>query len=66
VVFFYSLLLSVKVKATTKDKSMAIEAPMGMGLVYGPLIPLTKIMGNTAAITVKVAKIVGLPTSLMA
>lgn len=45
---------------------MAIEAPMGMGLVYGPIIPLTKAMGNTAAITVKVAKIVGLPTSLMA
>ena len=36
---------------------------MGMGRMYGPIKPLTKAIGNKAAITVKVAKIVGAPTS---
>ncbi len=43
-----------------------MEAPIGIGLIYGPIKPDTKAMGNTDAITVKVAKIVGLPTSLIA
>ncbi len=36
---------------------------MGMGLMYGPISPDTKAIGSRAAITVSVAKIVGLPTS---
>ena len=32
--------------------------------MYGPINPLTKAIGRIAAITAKVAKIVGLPTSL--
>ncbi len=36
---------------------------MGMGLMYGPIRPLTKAMGRSAAITVKVARMVGPPTS---
>ena len=39
---------------------------MGIGLIYGPIKPDTNAMGRTAAITVKVAKMVGLPTSFMA
>jgi hypothetical protein len=36
---------------------------MGMGLMYGPMRPLTNAMGSSAAMTVKVASIVGPPTS---
>ncbi len=42
---------------------MATVAPMGMGLMYGPMSPDTNSIGSTAAITVSVARIVGLPTS---
>ena len=45
---------------------MAIEAPIGIGLIYGPINPDTNAIGNTEAITVKVANIVGFPTSLIA
>ena len=31
--------------------------------MYGPISPLTKAIGSSAAITVKVARIVGPPTS---
>ena len=36
---------------------------MGMGRMYGPMRPRTKAMGRMAAITAKVARMVGLPTS---
>ncbi len=49
--------------ATASDASMATLAPTGMGRMYGPISPLTNAMGTMAAITVKVARIVGLPTS---
>ena len=42
---------------------MAADAPTGMGFMYGPMSPETKAIGSSAAITAKVAKIVGLPTS---
>ena len=45
---------------------MAAEAPTGMGRMYGPIRPRTKAMGSTAAITAKVARMVGLPTSATA
>ncbi len=50
-------------KATASEKSMATEAPTGIGRMYGPMSPDTKAMGRMAAITVKVARIVGFPTS---
>ena len=43
-----------------------MEAPIGIGLIYGPIIPDTKAIGKIAAITVNVAKMVGFPTSLIA
>src|SRR6056297_3516853 len=54
------------VSATKRDKIIAIEAPIDIGLIYGPIKPLTKAIGNTEAITVKDARMVGFPTSLMA
>ena len=51
--------------ATKSEKNIAKEAPIGMGLMYGPINPDTNIIGSTAAITVKVARIVGFPTSLI-
>jgi hypothetical protein len=50
-------------KATARENSIAAEAPFGIGLMYGPISPRTKAMGRMAAITVKVARMVGLPTS---
>jgi hypothetical protein len=50
-------------KATASEKSIAAEAPVGIGRMYGPISPLTKPMGRIAAMTVNVARIVGLPTS---
>ena len=50
-------------KATASENSMAAEAPVGIGRMYGPMSPRTKAMGRIAAMTVKVARIVGLPTS---
>ena len=54
------------VNATKSDKIIAIEAPIGIGAIYGPIKPETKAIGNTDAITVNVAKMVGFPTSLIA
>ena len=50
-------------KATNSEKSMAAEAPTGMGRMYGPIRPRTKAMGRIAAMTANVASMVGLPTS---
>ena len=52
--------------ATASENSMAAEAPIGMGRMYGPISPRTKAIGRMAAITVNVARIVGLPTSSIA
>ncbi len=42
---------------------MPMLALIGIGLMYGPISPLTKAIGSSAAITVSVARIVGPPTS---
>ena len=52
--------------ATNKEKIIAIEAPIGIGLIYGPIMPDTNAIGSTDAMTVSVARIVGFPTSLIA
>ena len=49
--------------ATASEKSMATEAPTGIGRMYGPISPETNAIGRIAAITVNVARMVGLPTS---
>ena len=51
----------VKTKATMSEISMPVEALIGMGLMYGPMSPGTKAMGSRAAMTVKVARMVGPP-----
>src|SRR5690606_31545715 len=53
------------VKATNSYKIIAMEAPIGIGAIDGLIKPETKAIGNTDAITVNVARIVGLPTSLI-
>ena len=53
----------VTMNAIAKDKSMPMLALIGIGLMYGPIKPDTKAIGSKAAITVKVANIVGPPTS---
>ncbi|OGS74887.1 MAG: hypothetical protein A2063_03090 [Gallionellales bacterium GWA2_60_142] len=53
----------VMMKATASEISIPMLALIGIGLMYGPIRPLTKAIGSSAAITVKVASIVGLPTS---
>ena len=50
-------------KATASEATMATDAPIGIGRMYGPIMPLTNAIGRMAAITVNVARIVGLPTS---
>ena len=45
---------------------MAAEALTGIGAMYGPIRPETNSMGSRAATTVKVATMVGLPTSATA
>jgi multidrug efflux pump subunit AcrB len=45
------------------ENIIATEPNTGIGAIYGPIIPLTAAIGTKAATTVKVAKIVGLPTS---
>jgi len=42
---------------------MPMLALIGIGLMYGPIRPETKAIGNSAAITVSVARMVGPPTS---
>ena len=49
--------------ATTSENSIAADAPTGIGRMYGPISPRTNAIGRIAAITVNVARIVGLPTS---
>src|SRR5450631_2335665 len=49
--------------ATASEISMPMLALIGIGLIYGPISPLTKAIGSNAAITVSVASMVGLPTS---
>jgi hypothetical protein len=49
--------------ATARLASIATLAPTGMGRMYGPISPRTNAIGRMAAMTVKVARIVGLPTS---
>ena len=50
-------------KAIASERIMPMLALMGMGLIYGPIKPLTKAIGKSAAITVSVARMVGPPTS---
>ncbi len=50
-------------KAMASDSSMPMLALIGIGLMYGPIRPLTKAIGSSAAITVRVARMVGPPTS---
>ena len=49
--------------ATPSDASIATDAPTGIGRMYGPIMPETNAIGRMAAMTVNVARIVGLPTS---
>ena len=46
-----------------RENIIAAEAPTGIGRMYGPIRPRTNAIGRIAAITAKVAKMVGLPTS---
>ena len=54
------------ITATKKLKIIAAEALIGIGAMYGPISPETNSIGNSAATTVRVAMIVGLPTSATA
>jgi len=56
----------VTTKATSSEKNMAAEALIGIGRMYGPISPETNASGRSEAITVKVARMVGLPTSSVA
>lgn len=47
-------------------RSFVISNPTGIGRMYGLANPRTKALSKTAAITAKVAGIVGLPTSFCA
>ena len=49
--------------ATKNENTIAAEALAGIGLMYGPIMPDTNSIGSRAATTVRVATIVGLPTS---
>ena len=53
----------MKAKAANSEMIMAIEPSTGIGAMYGPIRPDTKAIGISAATTVKVAMMVGLPTS---
>ena len=50
-------------KATASEISIPMLALIGIGLMYGPMSPVTNAIGSKAAITVNVARIVGPPTS---
>ena len=56
----------VTTKATSSEKNIAALALIGIGRMYGPMSPLTNASGRSEAMTVKVARIVGLPTSSVA
>ncbi len=49
--------------ATPSEISIPMLALIGIGLMYGPMSPVTNAIGSSAAITVNVARIVGPPTS---
>ena len=53
----------VTVKAIASEIAMPRLELIGIGLMYGPIRPLTKAIGSSAAITVSVARMVGPPTS---
>ena len=53
----------VKANAANSEITIATEPSTGIGAMYGPIMPLTKAIGISAATTVKVARMVGLPTS---
>ena len=53
----------VTVKAMASDSAMPRLELIGIGLMYGPISPLTKAIGSSAAMTVSVARMVGPPTS---
>jgi hypothetical protein len=53
----------VTTKATASEMNMPSDELIGIGLMYGPIRPVTKAIGKSAAMTVKVARIVGPPTS---
>ena len=53
----------VTTNATASEASIAADAPIGIGRMYGPMSPETNAMGRIAAITANVARMVGLPTS---
>ncbi len=50
-------------KAIASEITMPMLALIGIGLMYGPMRPVTNAIGSSAAITVNVARIVGPPTS---
>ena len=50
-------------KAIASEISMPMLALIGIGLMYGPISPVTNAIGRSAAITVNVARMVGPPTS---
>ena len=50
-------------KAIASDAIIAIGTLIGMGRMYGPIIPVTKSMGRNESMTVSVASAVGLPIS---
>ena len=56
----------VTTNAMTSEKSIAADAPTGIGRMYGPISPRTKPIGRMAAITANVARMVGFPTSATA
>jgi hypothetical protein len=53
----------VNTNATASEINMPMLELIGIGLMYGPISPETNAIGNSAAITVKVARMVGPPTS---
>ena len=53
----------VNTNAANNENIIATEPNTGIGAMYGPIMPLTAAIGTNAATTVKVARIVGLPTS---
>jgi hypothetical protein len=54
------------ITATKKENTIAADALAGIGLMYGPISPETNIIGNSATMMVRVAMMVGLPTSATA
>src|SRR5665213_1422792 len=56
----------VTMNAMASENNIAALEPIGIGRIYGPISPPTNAIGNTAAITANVARIVGLPTSFTA